>query len=109
VHVIGDACIAGAMPKSASAARAQARQCALAIVASLAGAAPPPPQLASVCYSHVSATSALAIRGEFSLVDGELRQNPAVAGAEAVHEASAAQAQEAEDWYRDIRSACFAA
>jgi sulfide dehydrogenase [flavocytochrome c] flavoprotein chain len=109
VHVIGDACIAGAMPKSASAARAQAGQCAAAIVASLAGAALSPPQLTSVCYSRVSATAALAIRGEFSLVDEELRQNPAHEAAEAPHEASAAQAQEADDWYRDIRRACFAA
>jgi len=109
VHVIGDACIAGEMPKSASAARAQARQCAAAIVASLAGAAPPAPQLASVCYSHVSATSALAIRGDFSLVDEELRQNLTVADNGPAHAASAAQAQEAQSWYRDIRSACFAA
>ena len=37
VHVIGDACIADAMPKSGSAAVSQARQCAGAIVALLAG------------------------------------------------------------------------
>jgi hypothetical protein len=109
VHVIGDACIAGAMPKSASAARAQAGQCAAAIVASLAGAALGPPQLTSVCYSRVSATAALAIRGEFSLVDEELRPNPAREATEAPHEAGAAQAQQADDWYRDIRRACFAA
>lgn len=109
VHVIGDACIAGAMPKSASAARAQARQCAAAIVASLGGAAPPAPQLTSVCYSHVSAGAALAIHGEFTLVDGELRQSVAPAAAAGPQAASAAQAQEAEDWYRQIRTACFAA
>ena len=109
VHVIGDACIAGAMPKSASAARAQARQCAAAIVALLAGAPPPPPQLASVCYSHVSATAALAIPGQFSLVDGELRQEPARPGDGASHAATVAQAEEAESWYRDIRTQCFAA
>ena len=109
VHVIGDACIAGAMPKSASAARAQAQQCAAAIVASLAGAAPQAAQLTSVCYSHVSAAAALAIPGAFTLVDGEWRQDPSPAGGDAAHAASAAQAQEAQAWYRDIRSACFAA
>jgi NADPH-dependent 2,4-dienoyl-CoA reductase/sulfur reductase-like enzyme len=109
VHVIGDACIAGAMPKSASAARAQGLQCAAAIVASLAGAAPAAPRLTSVCYSHVSATAALAIHGEFSLVDDELRQDSAPAGADAPHAATAAQAQDAEHWYRDIRRGCFAA
>jgi sulfide dehydrogenase [flavocytochrome c] flavoprotein subunit len=106
--VIGDACIAGAMPKSASAARAQARQCALAIVASLTGTPPPAPRLTSVCYSHVSASAALAIRGEFTLAEGELRQGPPAAGAGAAPAASAAQAQEAAAWYEDIRRACFA-
>jgi NADPH-dependent 2,4-dienoyl-CoA reductase/sulfur reductase-like enzyme len=109
VYVIGDACIAGAMPKSASAARAQARQCAAAILASLAGVAPPAPRLTSVCYSRVSGAAALAIRGEFTLVDGELRQSPALAPDDPAQEASAAQAQEAEHWYRDLRAACFAA
>ena len=38
VHVIGDACIAGDMPKAASAARSQAQQCAAAICAAAAAA-----------------------------------------------------------------------
>src|SRR3954468_3033374 len=37
IHVIGDACIAGAIPKSASAAHAQAGACAAAIVDLIAG------------------------------------------------------------------------
>ena len=40
VYVIGDACIAGAMPKAASAASSQARQCAAAIVTALGGRQP---------------------------------------------------------------------
>ena len=40
IHVIGDAAIAGAMPKSAFAANAQAKVCAAAVAALLAGAAP---------------------------------------------------------------------
>ncbi len=40
VHVIGDACIADAMPKAASAALSQATQCAAAIVARFANRAP---------------------------------------------------------------------
>ena len=41
IHVIGDAAIAGAMPKSAFAANAQAKVCAAAVAALLAGDAPP--------------------------------------------------------------------
>ncbi|HSY95599.1 MAG TPA: FAD-dependent oxidoreductase, partial [Steroidobacteraceae bacterium] len=51
VHVIGDACIADPMPKAASAAVSQAKQCALAIVAALEGREPPAPAFESVCYS----------------------------------------------------------
>ena len=40
IHVIGDAAIAGAMPRSASAAHSQARICAAAIAAQLAGKTP---------------------------------------------------------------------
>ena len=40
IHVIGDAAIAGAMPRSASAAHSQGAICAAAIVALLAGKTP---------------------------------------------------------------------
>ena len=59
VHVIGDACIAGAMPKSASAAHSQALQCARAIVASLREQELPPPEFDSVCYSLLGRDRAL--------------------------------------------------
>ena len=42
IHVIGDAAIAGAMPRSASAAHSQGAICAAAIAAQLAGKTPPP-------------------------------------------------------------------
>ena len=41
IHVIGDAAIAGAMPKSAFAANAQAKVCAEAVAQLLAGRRPP--------------------------------------------------------------------
>src|SRR5207302_6055919 len=37
IHIVGDAAIAGAMPKSAFAANAQAKACALAVTALLRG------------------------------------------------------------------------
>jgi len=107
VHVIGDACIAGAMPKSASAALSQARQCAAAIVALLAGRAPPAASFDSVCFSTLEPDRAFAIHGRFIVSGGEIRQveaddrSPADAGASAVH------AQEAMDWYQGIRASSF--
>ena len=64
VYVIGDACIAGAMPKAASAASSQARQCAAAIVTALGGRQPAPTELSTVCYSLLAPSVALAIRGQ---------------------------------------------
>jgi sulfide dehydrogenase [flavocytochrome c] flavoprotein subunit len=54
VHVVGDASIAGAMPKSGSSANAQAKVAAAAIVASLAGKPAPAPALMNICYSLVT-------------------------------------------------------
>jgi NADPH-dependent 2,4-dienoyl-CoA reductase/sulfur reductase-like enzyme len=107
VHVIGDACIADAMPKAASAALSQARQCAGAILASLAGRAPPAPALDSVCYSALALDRALAIRLRFRLANGrmEAESNPV----DASSTPSAAERDAAQAWYRSIRATSFAA
>ncbi len=54
VYVIGDASIAGAMPKSGFAANSQGKVCAAAIVSSLRGVAMPEPSYVNTCYSLVS-------------------------------------------------------
>jgi sulfide dehydrogenase [flavocytochrome c] flavoprotein chain len=105
VHVIGDACIADAMPKSASAAVSQARQCARAIVALLAGREIEPPTFDSVCYSLLGPESAVAIRGHFSTQEGRIVALESTLASPAV--ASAQQAQEAQRWYRNIRADAF--
>ena len=105
VHVIGDACIADPMPKSASAASAQARQCALAIAASLEGREVPAPHFDSVCYSLLEPRSALSIHGRFRVAQGLIQQlqGAQLQGAEDSQPATAAQeALNADDWYRRI-------
>jgi sulfide dehydrogenase [flavocytochrome c] flavoprotein subunit len=54
VFVIGDAAVAGAMPKSGSSANVQGKVAAAAIVAQLAGRQPEPPALFNICYSLVT-------------------------------------------------------
>jgi sulfide dehydrogenase [flavocytochrome c] flavoprotein subunit len=101
IHVIGDACIADPMPKAASAANAQARQCALAIVAALEGREPPPAAvLDSVCYSMLAQDSALSIHGRFRLSDGVIQQILEPQDLGAVR--SGEEARNAEEWYRSI-------
>jgi sulfide dehydrogenase [flavocytochrome c] flavoprotein subunit len=51
VHVIGDSCIAGKMPKSGYAANSQAKVCAAAVVAMLKGEEPGTPSYVNTCYS----------------------------------------------------------
>lgn len=112
IHVIGDACIADAMPKSASAACSQARQCAEAIVALLtAGVAPPAAALSSVCYSQVAPERAIAMRGAYRIQDGQIVSDESPEGSSpAVSAAPAFDAGSARDsvrWYRAIRAEAF--
>lgn len=107
VHVIGDACIADAMPKAASAALSQARQCAAAIIASLAGREPSAPALDSVCYSALALDRALAIRLRFRLANGRIESEAIESAKSAADAPSAAERQAAESWYRSIRATAF--
>src|SRR6202048_1831113 len=72
IHVIGDAAIAGAMPKSAFAANAQAKVCAAAVVALLDGATPAAPKLINTCYSLVAPDYAISIAGVYQPANGQL-------------------------------------
>jgi len=106
IHVIGDACIAGAMPKSASAARSQAHQCAVAVAALLQGQEVPAGELGSVCYSRLSEERALAIHGLFRIEGGEIRQVQSATDP-AQPPPSAQLSTEARNWYADIRADAF--
>jgi len=53
VHVVGDATIAGGLPKSGFAANSQGKLAAKAIVAAFGGPAVTDPVLVNTCYSHV--------------------------------------------------------
>jgi sulfide dehydrogenase [flavocytochrome c] flavoprotein subunit len=108
VHVIGDACIADPMPKAASAANAQAKQCASGIAALLEGreaASPVSPVLESVCYSMLARGIALSIHGRFELADGAIRQLPRPEDAVSVR--SAQEARNADQWYENIVTDSF--
>ncbi|QJD30210.1 NAD(P)/FAD-dependent oxidoreductase [Methylococcus geothermalis] len=74
IHVIGDACQAAPMPKSAFSANSQAKVCAAAVIASLAGEPPPEPLLINHCYSLVAPDEAISISGVYgySWNDGQL-------------------------------------
>jgi NADPH-dependent 2,4-dienoyl-CoA reductase/sulfur reductase-like enzyme len=105
VHVIGDACIADPMPKAASSAYAQARQCARGLIAALGGEAKAPSAMESVCYSLLARDRALAIRARFEAHDGVIESLPAApdAGTASGQE----EAANAGAWYRRIVADSF--
>jgi sulfide dehydrogenase [flavocytochrome c] flavoprotein chain len=105
VHVIGDACIADPMPKAASSANAQAKQCAGAIIAALDGRPSSAPLLESVCYSLLAPDRALSIHGRFQASDGRMLQLPA--GEELGPAAGEEEVRNAEGWYRRIVADSF--
>ncbi|MBM3527343.1 MAG: cytochrome C [Alphaproteobacteria bacterium] len=110
VHVIGDAAIAGAMPRSASAAQSQATICAQAIAALLAGRQPAQPTLSSSCYSLIAPDYAISQRGKYRPVDGQYAEADGgliVSPLDAPRSVRKREANEAEAWYRAITGEVF--
>lgn len=109
IHVIGDACLGGGIPKSASAASAQGKACASAIVNLLAGRAPETPRLTGVCYNIVAPGYGFSLAGNyqprgdiFAEVEGG-----ATSPADAPRELRAREAAEAERWFQTITADTF--
>jgi NADPH-dependent 2,4-dienoyl-CoA reductase/sulfur reductase-like enzyme len=65
IHVIGDACLGGSIPKSASAANAQGKACAEAVATLVAGKAPAIPTLVGACYNTVAPGYAFSLSGVY--------------------------------------------
>jgi sulfide dehydrogenase [flavocytochrome c] flavoprotein subunit len=70
IHVIGDACIAGGMPKSAFSANSQAKGCAAALAKLLNGEKPEEPKLINTCYSLVAPDYGISVAGVYTPVNG---------------------------------------
>ena len=110
IHVLGDAAIAGAMPKSAFAANAQAKVCAAAVLALLRGEAPQLPRLINTCYSLVAPDYGISIAGVYRPEDGllaEIKDAGGVSPKDAPREFRAAEAAYAEAWFETITAEVF--
>ncbi|PIT00597.1 cytochrome C [Bradyrhizobium nitroreducens] len=109
VHVIGDACLGGGIPKSASAASAQGKACAAAIVALLAGRTPEPPRLTGVCYNTVAPDYGFSLAGNYQ-PKGDIFaevEGGATSPVDAPRELRAREAAEAERWFQTITTDTF--
>ena len=110
IHVIGDAAIAAPMPKSAFAANAQAKVCAIALVRLFRGMQPQSTVLANTCYSYLEPNSAISISGAYRTQDGQFASIAAAAGASPLIPPEGLQAREAlhaADWFRAITQETF--
>jgi sulfide dehydrogenase [flavocytochrome c] flavoprotein chain len=110
IHVIGDSAIAGAMPKSAFAANAQAKVCAVAVAALLRDETPSPPKLINTCYSLVAPDYGISIAGVYHPVNGQLADVEGAGGvspADAPPDFRALEATYAEAWFRTITAQTF--
>jgi NADPH-dependent 2,4-dienoyl-CoA reductase/sulfur reductase-like enzyme len=110
LHVIGDAAIMGAMPKSAFAANAQAKVAAEAVAALLAGNAPAEPRLLNTCYSTVAPGYGITVAGVYRPANGVLADIPGAGGttpADASAEAHGLEAAYAEAWFKTITNETF--
>jgi sulfide dehydrogenase [flavocytochrome c] flavoprotein subunit len=103
IHVIGDATIAGGIPKSASAAHAQGKACAAAIVSILSGKSPETPRLTGACYNTVAPGYAFSLSGIYQPKDGQFAEvEGATSPVNAPREVRAREAEAAENWFRKI-------
>lgn len=109
IHVVGDACIPGDMPKSAFSANSQAKVCALAVRAALTSTQAFPPRFRNTCWSTLAPDDAVKIGATYEAteekiakVDGFISE---VGESAEVREQTRA---EADAWYASITADIFA-
>jgi sulfide dehydrogenase [flavocytochrome c] flavoprotein subunit len=109
VHVIGDACIAGTIPKSASAANAEAKACAAAIVALISEKSPDISLLEGACYNIVAPGYAFSLSGHYQAKNGQFAEvgGNVTSPVDAPQELRQREAEQAETWFRTITADAF--
>jgi sulfide dehydrogenase [flavocytochrome c] flavoprotein subunit len=110
IHVIGDAAITGAMPKSAFGAHAEAKHCALAVAALLAGREPASPTLSNACFSLVAPDYGISVAGTYRPDGQELAEVPGSGGpgpADSPRASPALEARNAETGFGTLTAEVF--
>jgi NADPH-dependent 2,4-dienoyl-CoA reductase/sulfur reductase-like enzyme len=109
IHVVGDAAIMGAVPKSASSAHAEAKECAAAVIKMLRGEKPSETKLTGSCYSLAAPDYGFSISGSYRTANGLYAEEQAGVSspADAPRQTRAKEAQEADAWLRKITTDVF--
>jgi len=105
VHVIGDASIAGGMPKSGFAANSQGKVVALAIVNALNGRPMAAPTYVNTCYSLISPDYGISVADVYRVTPQGIVPAPNSGGVSPANADAAFRANEAryaESWYASM-------
>lgn len=111
IHLIGDAILAGDMPKSGFSANSQGKVCAWAIANILAGREPDDAAvLLNTCYSAAGPDYGFSVAGAYHVVDSTLVAIEGAGGTSAIGaspEIRAAEFAYGESWYANITTEMF--
>lgn len=110
IHVVGDAAIAGAVPKSAYAANAAAKICAAAVVKLLRGEKPATPKFVNTCYSLAAPDYGFSIAGVYQPTNGQWLEVEGAGGISPVDAPAEFRKQEAKlayGWFNTMTSEVF--
>jgi len=110
IHVIGDACIGGGIPKSASAANAEAKACAAAVARLIAGKSPDMPKLDGTCYNTVAPGYAFSLSGTYQPHDdifAEIEGTGFTSPVDAPRDVRLKEAEIAQAWFHSITAETF--
>jgi NADPH-dependent 2,4-dienoyl-CoA reductase/sulfur reductase-like enzyme len=104
IHVIGDACLGGGIPKSASAANGQAWACAAAVANLISGKTVDAPKLTGVCYSTVAPGYAFSLAGIYQPKDDIFAEveGGGTSPVDAPREVRKREAEDAQTWFKTI-------
>jgi sulfide dehydrogenase [flavocytochrome c] flavoprotein subunit len=109
-HVIGDACIGGGIPKSASAANAEGKACAGVVASLLAGKEPSALKLEGTCYNTVTPGYAFSLSGIYQPRDdifAEAEGSGFTSPVNAPKEVRKDEADKAQAWFKAITVETF--
>lgn len=107
IHVIGDASIAGKMPKSGYAANTQAKVCAFAVANLVKGQPFETPAFLNTCYSFIGPHYGISVAAVYEYSKEKQKIISTSAGVSPKGHNSALEAVFAENWHKNIAADIF--
>ncbi|UWR00717.1 NAD(P)/FAD-dependent oxidoreductase [Rhodobacteraceae bacterium S2214] len=108
IHVLGDACAQGDMPKSGFSANSQAKVCANAVRGALTGSTVFPARFANTCWSLIDTDDGVKVGATYEATDEKIAKvDGFISATGETSEVRAATYRESVGWYDGITSDMF--